>query len=159
MVWRSKLSNTLTLYSMENWQTSWLLNFYSNSSLYNVIHAIKKPPKLRASEDKTTVSVNLSLSGWKMSLTSRALDPIYNEVNQISDKLKKGTYLITTNYAIKRIPLLKPVPKKKDQNLADNNSFLIVPFLCSGSLPQVLHRHMSFYFPKMFKINDDLLNH
>lgn len=69
-----------------------------------------------------------------MSLTSRALDPIYNEVNQISDKLKKGTYLITTNYAIKRIPLLKPVPKKGPE--PDNNSFL-----CSGSLPQVLHRH------------------
>lgn len=75
-----------------------------------------------------------------MSLTSRALDPIYNEVNQISDKLKKGTYLITTNYAIKRIPLLKPVPKKKGPE-PDNDSFLIVPFLCSGSLPQVLHRH------------------
>lgn len=72
----------------------------------------KTTEKLRASKDNTTVSVNLSLSGWKMSLTSRALDPIYNEVNQISDKLKKGTYLITTNYAIKRIPLLK-----KDQNL------------------------------------------
>lgn len=65
-----------------------------------------------------------------MSLTSRALDPIYNEVNQISDKLKKGTYLITTNYAIKRIPLLKPVPKKRGPE-PDNNSFLIVPFLCS----------------------------
>lgn len=73
----------------------------------------KNPKKLRASEDNTTVSVNLSLSGWKMSLTSRALDPIYNEVNQISDKLKKGTYLITANYAIKRIPLLKPVPQKR----------------------------------------------
>lgn len=77
----------------------------------------KTTQKLRASKDNTTVSVNLSLSGWKMSLTRRALDPIYNEVNQISDKLKKGTYLITANYAIKRIPLLKPVPKKKDQNL------------------------------------------
>lgn len=75
-----------------------------------------------------------------MSLTRRALDPIYNEVNQISDKLKKGTYSITTNYAIKRIPLLKPVPKKRGPE-PDNNSFLIVPFLCSGFLPQVLHRH------------------
>lgn len=74
-----------------------------------------------------------------MSLTSRALDPIYNEVNQISDKLKKGTYLITTNYAIKRIPLLNLCQKKGPE--PDNNSFLIVPFSCSGSLPQVLHRH------------------
>lgn len=90
----------------------------------------KTTQKLRASKDNTTVSVNLSLSGWKMSLTRRALDPIYNEVNQISDKLKKGTYLITANYAIKRIPLLKPVPKKKGPE-PDNNSFLIVPFLYS----------------------------
>lgn len=97
----------------------------------------KTPQKLRASEDNTTVSVNLSLSGWKMSLTRRALDPIYNEVNQISDKLKKGTYLITTNYAIKRIPLLKPVPKKRDQNLTiilfyRNSAFFMFRFFTPG---------------------------
>lgn len=136
MVWRSKLSNTLTLYSMENWQTSWLSNSYSNSSLYNVKHAKKKTTqKLRASKDNTTVSVNLSLSGWKMSLTRRALDPIYNEVNQISDKLKKGTYLITANYAIKRIPLLKPVPKKRTrtwQYFFFNSAFFMFRFFTPG---------------------------